>query len=108
MSFALTDPIDELSDFWMSQQRFDRVMVSSQLFFARHKFVNGPVAVATHRDCHLHLLARISRLKPLVAVASTRNQMVLGRSPLDDPTAQLARIGDCVWHLATIKWSRKS
>jgi len=92
-SFALADPVDKFSNFRMSQQRFDRVVVSPQLFLARHKFVNGPVAVAAHGDCHLHLLARISRLKPLVAVAATRNQMVLGRSQFDDPTAQLTRIG---------------
>lgn len=81
--------------------------MSPQFFLARHKFVNGPVAVTAHRDGYLHLLARVSRLKPLVAVASTRNQMVFGRSQFDDPTAQLARIGDYVWHLATIKWIRK-
>lgn len=69
--------------------------------------MNGPMAVTAHRDGNLHLLASISRLKPLVAVASTRNQMMLGRSQFDDPIAQLARVGDYVWHLATVKWIRK-
>jgi len=86
-SFAFADPVDKLSNFRMGQQRFDRVVVSPQLFLARHKFVNGPVAVTAHGNCHLHLLARVSCLKPLVAVASTRNQMVFGRAQFDNTAA---------------------
>lgn len=44
--------------------------------------MNRPVAVAAERNRSLHLLAREVLFEPLVAVASTGNQVMLGGAAL--------------------------
>jgi hypothetical protein len=62
--------------------------MSTQLFLFRHKLVDGIVAVATKRNRRLHLLAREILFEPFVAVAGSRNQVMLSRAFLWQPIAK--------------------
>ena len=52
----------------------------AEFFFFWHELVDGVVAVAAERNRFSHLLASEVLLKPLVAMAHSRNQMVFGGS----------------------------
>lgn len=74
----------------MSQQLVDRVEMPTKLLLARHQLMDGSMTVAAQIDGLLHLLPRVPLLKPLVAMACPRNQMMLRRPFSKDTLAELA------------------
>ena len=73
----LPRPSDIFADLFMGEQSIDCVEVPTKLFFARHETVDRIVAIAAHANSRLHLLATEILFKPLVAMASARNQVML-------------------------------
>ena len=71
----------------MSQQSHDRVVVSPQLLLTWNQTMNRPVAVAASVNRFAHLNTREVLLEPAIFVTRPRNQMVLRRSPFQNPTA---------------------
>lgn len=54
--------------------------MATEFLFSGHELVNSVVTVATQRDRFAHLFAREILLEPFVAVAHSRNQMMLRRA----------------------------
>ena len=72
----------------MAHQPLHSIEFSAQHFFARHKLVDGGVAIPAGRHSFAHLLSRVPFQKPLVAMASPRNEMMLGRAPAKNSAAK--------------------
>lgn len=78
--FLLSHPGHKFHHIGMRPERLERVKISPQHFLLRYKAMDSIVAIAAQGDRHLHLLARKPLLKPLVLVASSRNE-VMSRGP---------------------------
>ena len=71
----------------MGQEQFETVEFPAELFFARNNPVNLIVTFTAEFDRLGHFLSTMPFAKPLVAMASARNQVVgRGASLGDSPT----------------------
>ncbi len=75
----------------MPLEKIQRIVLPTEVLFARNEAVNGLVAIAAQFDCFAHLLAREPLLKPLVAVAGPWNQVMRGGARLHRAITKLAR-----------------
>ncbi len=83
----------------MIEERFDRVVVSPQFFFAWDEAVDGIVALAAYVDRKLHLLTCVTFLEPAITMAPPRNQMVLGRALFHRSLAKLTGVSSVFSHV---------
>ena len=84
----LTGPRGEFSDLWVRLESFERVVVTTEVFFFGLEFVDCVVAVTAERDRFLHLIASEVFLEPLIAMASARDQVMFGGSLFRRSTAK--------------------
>lgn len=88
--FLFAHPDQEFSDFRVSGQGLDRVVVTAQIFFVRNQSMDRAVAIAAQADGFPHLLARESLLEPLVGMARPRDEMVFGGAAFGQASAKAA------------------
>jgi hypothetical protein len=82
-------PGDEPTDLLVGEQRFDCILVPSEVFFAGDKSMNRAMAIVANRNGPLHFSPGETLFKPFVVVTATGNQVMFGRTFASQPAAKL-------------------